>query len=369
MTLELPEPAPDDVALVQQVFQLWQQGNQPQAIQALEPKLASDEPWAQGFAAWLYMQQGVGAYDQAARYALPAARAGLPWVAFHLFNNIIGNLSSAPQLLPTALELARNSVPWTSGIDPVGQGWGLVSQGRPEDGLRLIMLKLPTPFYPDAWDSIAANAQARLAELDAAVATAEQKKSDLEQATDESLAVISSSADEIRTSAGQANLLITTIVSDAATTLYKAAAERSEKESKTAWTWGLRVLGVAAIVAVLPLITHYLGFGPHYDTGALVGAHLASTLALASFAGVLLARARSRDLSTQRNYDLETAMGTMVSYSAQISDAAERQKFLMLMGQLVLQAHLSSGQSHASEESLAGLLALANLIKPGQPAS
>lgn len=121
------------------------------------------------------------------------------------------------------------------------------------------------------------------------------------------------------------------------------------------------------MIAVLPLLVHYVGLGPDYDTGSLVGAHLASTLALASFAGVLLARARSRDHSTQRNYDLETAMGTMVSYSNQITDPAERQKFLMLMGQLVLQAHLSSGQTHSSEESLAGLLALANLIKPAQP--
>lgn len=369
MTLELPEPTPDDVALVQQVFQLWQQGNQPQALQTLEPKLASEEAWAQGFAAWLYMQQGLGAYDQAARYALQAARAGLPWVAFHLFNNMIGNLSNAPHLLPSALQLARSSVPWASGIDPVGQGWSLISQGRPEDGLRLIMLRMPSPLYPDAWDAITANAEAKLAELNATVTTANEQKAHFERVASEGLDVIRSSADEIKTSAGQANLLITTIVSDSATTLYKVAAERSEKESKAAWTWGLRVLGGAAIVAVLPLIIHYLGFGPHYDTGALVGAHLASTLALASFAGVLLARARSRDLSTQRNYDLETAMGTMVSYSAQISDPVEKQKFLMLMGQLVLQAHLSSGQSHASEESLAGLLALANLIKPGQPAS
>ena len=263
MTLELPEPTADDVALVQQVFQLWQQGNHPQALQALEPRLASDEPWAQGFAAWLHMQQGVGAYDQAARYALQAARAGLPWVAFHLFNNIIGNLSNAPHLLPTALELARTSIPWTSGIDPVGQGWSLISQGRPEDGLRLLMLRMRMPFYPDAWDAITANAQAKLAELDSTVTAAHEQKANLEQAASEGLAVISSSADEIKTSAGQANLLITTIVSDSATTLYKAAAERSEKESRAAWTWGLRVLGAAAVVAVLPLIIHYLGFDPN----------------------------------------------------------------------------------------------------------
>jgi hypothetical protein len=369
MTLETAEPTPNDVALVQQVLQMWQQANQAEAIELLQPKLAEGEPWVDGFVAWLRMQQGIPGFEMAIPHALRAAQNGFPWVAFHLFNNIIGNIPNAPQLMAPALELARASMPWTSGIDPVGQGWNLIAQGRPEDGLRLIMLRLPVPFFPNDWAAVASNAQARLAELQSTAAEARSQKEQIEQAAAEAQEAMRKSTDEIKTSAGQAGLLITTIVSDGATSLYKAAAERSKKESQSSWTWGLWVLGAAAVVAVLPLLVHYLGYGPRYDTSALVGAHVASTVALASFAGVLLARARSRDISTQRNYDLETAMGTMVSYSNQIIDPAERQKFLMLMGQLVLQAHLSSGQSHSSDESLAGLLALANLIKPGSPAS
>ena len=369
MTTSAAELDPADVELIRQVFDLWQQGSQVQALDLLRSKAADPAAdWAEGFLAWLHMQQGVPGFEAAVPHAMTAARSGRPWVAFNLFNQIVGNLPNVPQLMDAVVELAQISMPWASGVDPIAQGWNLIAQGRPDDGLRLMTLRLPVPLYPDGWDQVTAQAEHNLAELRATVAAAREQRALVQQAASEGAAAISKSTDEIKTSAGQAGLLITTILSDSATSLYKAAAVRSEKESKTAWTWGLRVLGAAAVVAVLPLFVHYLGFGPHYDTSALVGAHLASTLALASFSGVLLARARSRDLATQRNYDLETAMGTMVSYSNQITDSVERQKFLMLMGQLVLQAHLAGGQSHASEESLAGLLALANLIKPG-PAS
>ena len=60
----------------------------------------------------------------------------------------------------------------------------------------------------------------------------------------------------------------------------------------------------------------------------------------------------------------------MITYSSQISDEGERQRFMTTMGQLVLQAHLTSGSSgHQAEESLTGLIALANLTKSGVPAS
>jgi hypothetical protein len=58
-------------------------------------------------------------------------------------------------------------------------------------------------------------------------------------------------------------------------------------------------------------------------------------------------------------------MGTMISYSNQISDPAEKQRFMMMMGQVVLQAHLTSGPSHGvKDDQVSGMVTLANLIKP-----
>ena len=129
--------------------------------------------------------------------------------------------------------------------------------------------------------------------------------------------------------------------------------------------WGLAVLGAAALVAVLPVVLHYLNVGADYSPLEQIGLHLVSTAALATFAGVLLARARSRDQAAQRANDLSTAMGTMISYSNQISDPAEKQRFMTMMGQVVLQAHLTAGpKSAVKDDQVSGMIALANLVKP-----
>jgi len=58
-------------------------------------------------------------------------------------------------------------------------------------------------------------------------------------------------------------------------------------------------------------------------------------------------------------------MGTMISYSNQIRDEDERERFMLAMGQLVLQAHLSSSSNAAAstEESLTGIAALLSVMK------
>jgi protein-S-isoprenylcysteine O-methyltransferase Ste14 len=141
---------------------------------------------------------------------------------------------------------------------------------------------------------------------------------------------------DLETKAKQAELLVATVLSDATNALFKADAQRNAKESRFAWVAELVVLGLAAVVALLPVTFHYLRWGPKYSTVEQIGLHLAFTAALATFAGVLLARARSRDHAAQRANDLSTATGTMISYSNQIFDPAEQQRFMTTMGQLVL---------------------------------
>ncbi|MDT0187234.1 hypothetical protein Q9S36_44320 [Microbacterium sp. ARD31] len=358
------EPTPEDIATVQNVLQLWNSGNQPAAVDALRPYAEEKRPWAVGLICWLSVQSGYPSVEQAIPHARTALELGMPWVATYLANNLMAHVASGPHLADLAMELFENSAPAPFGMDPVGQGWNLLSQGRPTEGLKLMGLTWQLPTSAAGWESFLTTARNKMAELDVLIVSAQHQHDQVQTTAASSIVEINQRKDELETSAKQAGLLVSATVSDATNALFKADADRNEGESKTAWKWGLTVLGVAAAIAVLPLILHYCGVGPEYSQAGLIGAHVASTAALATVAGVVLARARSRDLARQRANDLSTAMGTMISYSNQIHDPSEKQRFMMTMGQLVLQAHLTAGSgAHVKDESLTGLLALANIMR------
>lgn len=365
VTMPMDQVDPTELELLRQVHQHWNNGNQPQALELLRPLADDERPWATALTAWLMMQQGMPGIEQSASYALKAAALGMPWQAVHTFNNLVGLLPQAPQLADRLIELAAAGLPWQPGIDPVGQGWNLIGQGQAELGMRLMSMTSQVPIAPAGWEPIMKQAQDRVRELGNMTTSAREERERVSNEATDAVAAIAKAQSDLETSASQAGLLVTAATSDATNALFKEDAKRNQKESRTSWFGGLIVLGAAAIVAILPLILHYRGEGPGYSTTALLGAHIASTLALATFAGVLLARARTRDLASQRANDLSTAMGTMISYSNQIKDPVERERFMMTMGQLVLQAHLTTGSgNHTKDDSLPGLLALANLLKP-----
>ncbi len=319
--------------------------------------------------AWLLMQQGPSGMHESIEFAIKAATLGFPVQTLHTFNNAVAHLPSDPALGARLGELMQYGTAW-GGADLVGQGWNLIAQGHTETGLKLMMTPGPWPLSEPQFRVLVEQAQARLRELDTASASASRKETDFTRQVEEAQTTIDKAKDDLVTSARQTGLLVTTISSDATNALFKADATRNTKESKGAWRSGLAILGGAAVVAVLPLVLHYLNVGPAYTTIEQIGVHLASTAALATFAGVLLARARSRDRAAQRAHDLSTAMGTMISYSNQISDPIEKQRFMMAMGQVVLQAHLSAGPGPtSSDDGVAGMVALANLIRPAGSAS
>jgi hypothetical protein len=362
-----PTPEPADVALVQQVHQFWNVGNQIAALDLLRPRAEAGSPWACAFLAWLLVQQGLPGIEESVSWAVRAAQLGTPGQVTQTFNNLIGQIPSNPALATRLPELIRWGAPWYGGIDLVGQGWNLISQGQPELGLQVMMLPMPEPLAvtEPQLTSLMQHARERVGELDEFTNSARQRGSELDQTASQAQSAIYKARDDLQTSAKQAGLLVTTVSSDATNALFKVDAERNTKESRGAWRAGLMVLAAAALVAILPVVLHYMDVGPGYSALELIGVHLASTAALATFAGVLLARARSRDQAAQRAHDLSTAMGTMISYSNQISDPTERQRFMATMGQVVLQAHLSSGSKQGSkDESLSGMITLANLIKP-----
>lgn len=312
------------------------------------------------------MQQGYPALDEGVTWALRAARVGFAGQLTQAFHNVVANLSSYPNLADRLPELLTLGVPWWSSPDFIGQAWNLLANGQPELAMRLMM----TPSTPPPWaeneqlSHIVASAGDRMRELEGTAASIERVQSDINEASVRAQEAIDRATNDLETRAGQAGLLVDATTSDATNSLFKADAARNAKESRGSWIAGLFTLGAAATVAVLPVILHYLQIGPTYTAFEQVGLHLVSTAALATFAGVLLARARSRDQSAQRAHDLSTAMGTMIAYSNQIGDPTEKQRFMTTMGQLVLQAHLTTGgKGGSSEESLSGMLTLANLIK------
>ncbi|OUE30434.1 hypothetical protein BFL35_10145 [Clavibacter michiganensis] len=360
-----PTPVdPDDVSRLQQVYQFWSSANQVEALNLLLPRAEAGASWAAALTAWLQAQQGLQGYPDSITWAVRAAELGAPWQAINTFNNIVGNLSSMPQLVDRLPELFQWVAPSMGGIDLVGQGWNLLAQGQPDLALRIMSTTASWPLTEPQLASLGDRGKVRIAKLDEMVTSASASREVFDRLLADSTQAIEGARDKLTTSAQQAGLLVSNVVSDATNSLYIADANRNKTESKGAWRAGLVVLALAALAAVLPVTLHYLNLGPQYSTAEVIGVHLASTAALGTFAGVLLARARSRDQAAQRGFDLSTAMGTMISYSNQINDPVEKERFMMTMGQLVMQAHLTSGShSTSTEDSNNGILTLVNALK------
>lgn len=360
-----PEPTPNEVAALQLAQQNWSSGNQTGAIETVRPLAEADHPWAAALMAWFFMQQGSGGLVESTDWALKAAQLGLPGQTIHTFNNVLGNVAADPKLADLLPALLEWGTPWASGVDLIGQGFNLAAQGLPDLGLRVMMLPFPIAVTEPQWQGLVARARKHTSQLGEIETLARSDQLELNTYIAEAQGAIDRARNDLETSARQAGLLVTTVLSDATSSLYKADAARNSKESRGVWRLGLAVLAVAALVAVLPAVLHYLQLGPRYSAVEQIALHLTSTVALATFAGVLLARARSRDRAAQRANDLSTAMGTMISYSNQIADPAERQRFMATMGQVVLQAQLTTGSGKPSkEDSTMDLLALAALLKP-----
>lgn len=358
-------PSDSEIELGQTLLQLWNQGSHQQAIEMLRPLADRDERWAVNLMCWLTMQIGPPGIEHGLPYARKALALGMPWSATSFANNLVAHAAALPNLIEAVLELTTEVVPWPVGFDTAGQGWNLISQGQVAEGIRLMGVHGTFPYNSDQWASLIHAARNQVNELEQIVSAARNHQEQVDAFAEESNVAIQRSRDALETSAQQAGLLVTSVTSDSASSLFNKDAERNEGESKAAWRSGLLVLILAALVAILPLCLHYFGVGRDYSDAALIGAHGASAVALATVAGVLLARARSRDVARQRAGDLSTAMGTMIAYSNQIQDPSEKERFMLTMGQLVLQAHLTAGGSGsaANDESLPGLVALANLLR------
>ncbi|MCX6397351.1 MAG: hypothetical protein NTV23_12755 [Propionibacteriales bacterium] len=367
-TTSMP-PAPDGAAeIARAAFSRWQSNDQEGALGGLRDALAQGHDWAAVLLVWMLMQRGIPGFEEAVPYAQQASASGRPWAAAHLFNNMIGNVPNAPQLLEPAMSLLDHSAPFWTGFDPGGQAWNLLANGQVDAAVVMLNARSPYPPMPadlrlivdqarrqsDGLNQLAARTHELVAAFDADAARGQE--------------LITRTLEDLVTKAQQAGLLVTDVNLKSVNALFDADAKRNEGESKIAYRAGLGVLCVAALVAVTPLFLHYLGKGADYSQSALLAAHAGSTAALAAVAGVLLARARGRDRARQRAQDLSTAMGTMIAYSGQIVNEEERQRFMLTMGQLVLHAHLQ-GERGSAEDPMTGLAALLTAVRgPAAPA-
>ncbi len=157
-----------------------------------------------------------------------------------------------------------------SGVDLVGQGRNLIAQGLPDLALRL-WLSAPWPIPEPQLTALVEQGRARADELNSILTSVRETRETFGTAAADSGEAITRARDDLTTSAQQAGLLVTTILSDATNALYKDDAKRNEKESRGVWTWGLIVLGFAAITAILPVVLHYLNVGPKYSTPEVIG--------------------------------------------------------------------------------------------------
>lgn len=363
---ELPQPRPEDVALFQQAFQAWNSGNQAGAIEPVRERASQGEAWAAALLSWLLMQQGYPALDESIDWALTAARRGFAGQLGPIYNNVIGNAGSYPQLAARLPEILQYGAPWTA-VDPVGNAWTVIANGNATLAVQILMLPMPPFPHPELQTAVLLEqATANVRKTDDATAAVQAQRGTFEDTVQQALESIERERSEVETSARQAGLLVTKITSDATDARFTQDAERNKKESRGAWYTGLAVLAGAAVVAVWPVILRYLDRTVSYSGFENIALHVVSTAALGAVAGVLLARARSRDHAAQRANDLSTAMGTMIAYSNQISDPEERQRFMTVMGQMILQAHLNADAKRApSDDSLTGMAALMSaIIKP-----
>ena len=354
---------PDAPEVAQAAFQDWQAGNQASAIERVRKRADQDELWAVTFLVWLLTQQGLPGFEVAVPYARKAIAFGAPWAVGHLVNNMFANVASAPQFLEPALDLADKVYPSVPGLDVVGQAWNLLSQGRAQEAVRLMGLRGSFPLTPAGWDSLVKQAEDGVRAITDCHSSVRQVSAQVETLGHEADDAIQKAASEVETKARQAGLLVSTINASATNSLFDAEAARNESESRISWRWGIAVLAAAALFAVLPIVLHYVGRGPTYTAVGVLGAHAGATAALGTVAGVLLSRARARDRAHQRARDISTAMGTMISYSNQIVDESEKQRFMLTMGQLVLQAHLQGDGAPAKDDALSGLANLVSVVR------
>jgi hypothetical protein len=330
-----------------QALQTWQAGNQQPAIDQVRPLAEAEDLGALLAISWMYHQQG--AFQQGLPFAIKAAEKGNPWVLGWYF----GHLADNPETRAQAAELvALNPMGGVPTNDPVGRAFEFAGQGDLQGAERMLRAAAgphPWPYLPDKGE-----VERRLSALSTAASEVDDTKSGALSTIQGAMQEVEMQREKFETRGNVLGNLLTNITNAAAQFHFDKRAAAHEKESHDFWLIGVCVLSAAAIIAILPVFLDYTGWGDNLSGQTRISAHIAATLAFATVAGVLLARARSRDREGQRNRDLAVALETMFAYSGEIENPEEQAKFKQDMGRLVLEAFLRQAPPEDTSRGILG---------------
>lgn len=349
------EPDAQATQIVAQAFQQWSAGQQQPAIESVRPYADEGHGWALAMIAWFLHQTGEPGWRSAIPYAENAVRAGYPLAA----NYVIGNMMNDPSLRAHAAELIKVAVGQGFQVDPIGYAQQAASQGDAVAAARFLTAPFaPYPLHPAGWDDLVAHARSATQHLADLEREGNQKREAVAQHAAEVEQLAGEVTNRIRTQTGQLFTLIQAATNRQAEAVFEDEASTLRAEERSLWRGGIAIVSVAAAIAVLPLLLHYLNIGPDFTSSNLLTAHFTSAASFAVVAGVMLARARGRDRARQRARDLTLALSTMFAYGGQIEDAAERGRFTYEMGRVVIESFLRADASQGSDESTSLLTAL-----------
>ncbi len=316
---------------ISRALRSWGGGDTQIAVDILRPLADQGDSVALLLICWFLQQLGIQA--ESLEYAKKAAHLGNQWILANYF----GLLADQSDGRAAAIEMVRASP--TSGFisnDPLGRGIEFFNQGDEQRGLEM----LRAAAGGQGWPPDAEEAQKQLAELDSTLVSVGAQRDAAVNGIEEAKREVDAVREGFKTRESTLTQLLDNLTSASSQSHFDEQATKYEAESRHLWLLGVLVLAIAALAAFLPVVLNYFGDSHQLTGQSNVSAHLGATLALAAVAGVLLARARSRDLDRQRNRDLSVALGTMFAYSEQIANEEEKERFKHDMGRLVLETFL-----------------------------
>jgi hypothetical protein len=346
----------DSDQILAEALVAWNQAQQDAAIDKVRPLADQNDPAGLLLISWFMHQMGEPRLKEGFPYAKKAAEQGNPWVLSFYFGHLVEDVATRSEAIDL---IALNPMGGVNSNDPIGRAMGFAVEGDVKstgDMLRAAAGPHPWPVPPDP-----AEIRQRVTQLDKAVSTVNEQQTT-------AVSAIRTSADEVEAERehfevrGKALTRLLDNLSNASTqSHFDSQARKYGRESRLIWSMGVAVLVLAACAAFLPLVLNYVA--DHELKGqSNIAAHLGATLALAAVAGVLLARARSRDRESQRNGDLSVALLTVFTYSDQIANDEEKERFKHEMARLVVETFLKHKPMEEESRSL-----LKDISYPGAP--
>jgi hypothetical protein len=341
---------------VGEALQLWNQGSQDAAIEKLRPLADEGDPAALLAISWCL--SNAGRLQEGVPYAKRATEAGDPWVMQWYF----AHLADDPATRADAAALVAAHPTGALGTnDPVGRAVEFANAGELERGGE--MLRAAAGPHPWTDPPSLTEIETRVAQLDQVLATVNEDKARTLEKIDEAWNEVAERQQALETRSNTLTQLLDTLTDTSTRSYFDQQAKKSATASLILWSFGVSVLVLAACAAFLPVVLNYTSKAHELHGQSSISAHLGATLALAAVAGVLLARARSRDRAGQQSANLSVALGTIYAYSEQIQNQDAKERFKHDMTRLVLENFLE--QKASSEDGRRSVLGdIAAAVEP-----